>query len=176
MILEENRNIEKLNDFCETFNDESVVKSGLDEFKNLIRSIVYSGEHKQRDEIFFNESTIREKIPFKDFLKIPEVNSLIKNINRIDIKLKDIASQFSDSIDEILLTGVNMDINLRENHGRNLKEKMFAKIIDFKELENSHSYLASRLTDEMKNKLIESNSEFHEKIMVLVKELSSILR
>ena len=176
MILKENRNIEKLNYFCETFKDESVVKSGLDDFKSLIGSIVFSGENKQRNDLFFNQCTIREKIPFKDFLKIPEVNSLMKNIDRIDRKLKGIASQFSDSIDEILLTGVSMDTDLRKNHGRNLKEKMFATNIDIKELENSHSYLASRLTDEMKNKLVESNSEFYEKIRTQLEELSSILR
>ncbi|MDA3882175.1 MAG: hypothetical protein PF481_02720 [Bacteroidales bacterium] len=175
MILVEIRNIEKLNNFCEIFKDESVVKSGLEEFKQVIRSIVFNGEDIQREDVFFNQSTKREKIPFKDFLKMPEVISLMKNVNRTDIKLKDIANQFSNSIDEILLDGVSMGKISRENHGRNLKEKMVAKTIDIKELESSHSYLASRLTDEMKNKLIENNSEFYKNIKTLVGELSSIL-
>lgn len=175
MLLEENRNIMKLNDFCESFQNEIVVKSGLDEFKKVIRAIIFNGEEIQSGAIFFHERTRREKILFKDFLQIKDVSSLITNINRIDTLIRDITDQFMESIDKILLNGTCMDDILRENHGRSLKQSMLMRILDSVELQNSHSYLFSRLTDELKNELINNNSEFHKKVEKLLDELSSML-
>lgn len=175
MMLQENQNIKNLKNDFDFLKETMVVRSGLEEFKNALASTIFNAQPLVSSDFFDDRPTGRAKISFKDFLQQPLVMNVIKEIYRIDSSMRDITTHFLALIDGIVLSRPNMDKVLKENCGLRLKKEMLDKVLSLHELNTSHSYLASRLDETMRDQLITGNADFHESIHTLLDELYSIL-
>jgi hypothetical protein len=146
--------------FTKTNQESDVVKSDDTNFKNCMKKVIFGNEIIIDSDLYFNDSTIRKKITFGDYVKLDNIAQLIENvIGNID-KIITTTEEFLNDVDAIIEQGVYMDDTLRTNHSHTLKKILLDESINIVRLDKEHIYLSNRLSVELKKSLVNKSIEF----------------